>query len=137
MKSIYPKLSQLIGIIRTQLPGLQKLKAETRERVRRERQCTGQTSKGERCRAWSVWGDAANRCYRHGGAETALIPRSERHPACACRAYSFPHRAGSGFCNYPDEPLKEHPTPQGQRRYYKRIRKKRIKNWMENLGISD
>ena len=135
MKLFKPELSDLLGAIKTQLPRLQKLKAETKERIRRERQCAGTTQKGDRCRAWAVAGDPDNVCIRHGGAKTAVIPKKMRSPSCLCPAYTFPHRRRSGFCNYPNEPFKEHPTPQGQRRYYKRIRKSQIKTWLKELGM--
>ena len=117
------------------LPKMVELKAEIKKKIRIERQCTAATKKGDRCRAWSVAGDPDDVCIRHGGAKTAVIPKKMRSLACSCPAYKFPHRERSGFCNYPDRPLKEHPTPQGQRRYYKRIRKAERKRWLKSIGL--
>jgi hypothetical protein len=63
-----------------------------------------------------------------------LIPKSERFSACTCRAYQFPHRQRGGLCNYPNEPFGESKTPQGKRKYYKQIRKTKVKRWLESLG---
>jgi hypothetical protein len=82
-----------------------------------------------------VLGDPRGRCIRHGGAETAKIPKKERFPACCCEAYQFPHRHGGGLCLYPNAPVKKHHTPQGKRRYYKRIRKEQRQKWLKELGL--
>ena len=31
--------------------------------------------------------------------------RETKQPSCKCKAYPFPHRHGSGFCRWPDEPI--------------------------------
>lgn len=130
-----PKIDEAIKNLRFAVAGLLEKKAEIKERLRQEHQCTGKTISGERCRAWSVVGDTDNRCIRHGGAETAAIPKSERFPACRCSAYQFPHRHRSGLCMYPDEPMRRHLAPQGQRKYYKRQRKAQRKRWLKELGL--
>lgn len=131
--NIGPEILELARNLGAQIPRMRELKAEAKEHLRKERQCTGTTAKGTRCEAWAVWGDPNKRCSRHGGAETAKLPRCERLPACTCAAYSFPHRQRSGLCNYPDKPSGEH-TAKG-RRYEKRARKKRTKQWLKELGV--
>lgn len=127
-------LSKFAGLMRSAAASASDAKARVKKRIREERQCTGTTEKGKRCEAFAVVGNPEKRCYRHGGAETAKIPRKQRIPACSCRAYQFPHRQRSGLCNYPGEPFGESKTPRGQRRYYKRIRKAKIKRWLESVG---
>lgn len=135
MKIFLSGLTETIANLKMQSEELQKRKAEFREKRRVERQCAASFAVSRRCRAWSVFGDPDNLCIRHGGAKTAAMPKAERYPACRCAAYQFPHRHGSGLCNYPEEPFGNHPTPQGQRRYYKRQRKAQRKRWLKSLGL--
>jgi hypothetical protein len=118
----------LIDSIREALPKLQAKKAEIRERLKSERRCTAQTKSGGRCRAWSVYGDPAMKCGRHGGIKT------EKSDACRCAAYKFPPRRRSGFCNFPDEPFGMSRTERGKRRHYKR-QKKRGSKLDERTGL--
>jgi len=118
-----PELRNVARLLRAATTDFAARKAEYRRRYRKERQCTGTSKTGERCRAWAVAGDPKLRCVAHGGIKTA------DSDACRCEAYTFPHRRRSGLCNYPEPPLGKCLTPQGQRRYYKRQRKREIKNW--------
>ena len=36
-----------------------------------------------------------------------------RYPPCACAAYAWPHRPGSGLCRWPEAPAATCPTPAG------------------------
>ncbi len=75
------------------------------ERARDLRRCQGLTKDGRPCRQYAVWGDPLRRCGQHGGrvygphevGKTAYEP-------CRCIAYPFPHRPGSGLCEWPDLP---------------------------------
>ncbi|GAJ18191.1 unnamed protein product, partial [marine sediment metagenome] len=45
-------------------------------------------------------------------------PKPKR-PTCHCKAYNWPHRPGSGLCNWPDEPKKICNTPAGTQRKFR------------------
>lgn len=89
-----------------------------------ERRCIATTRAGAPCRRCACWGDV--RCWNHGGKNRIQSKAGfehTRYPPCRCSAYSFPHRPGSGGCQWPKTtPLYEDPTPQGKRRFGKQIR---------------
>ena len=123
------KLGEIAKSIRNAAELAKERKAELHNQFRSERQCTAVTRDGLRCRAWSVWGDPSMLCSRHGGKRTE--GRARR-----CAAYRFPHRRRSGLCNFPNEPLGEHPAPAGKRKRSKRDRTKRFKAFMDKIANS-
>lgn len=75
------------------------------EKARALRQCRGTTKDGAPCKQWAVWGDELQRCARHGGRiDEPHKPGKTHNPACRCFAYAWPHRPGSGLCQWPDMP---------------------------------
>lgn len=81
------------------------------------RRCQAVKVDGTPCCAWSVWGDT--HCVRHGG-HSAIPPRRtayggyrSRVPPCDCPAYNWPHRPGSGLCQWPHSPQYKRTTPAG------------------------
>jgi hypothetical protein len=69
------------------------------EKAREARRCQAKRKNGDPCTMFSVWGDPERRCSTHGGRQT-----SGQSATCRCQAYQFPHRAGAGFCCWPDPP---------------------------------
>jgi hypothetical protein len=73
------------------------------------RRCTATRADGEPCRAWAVWDDSHQLCVAHAGRHHRgpLPPvtwrsRPTRYVACTCPAYQWPHRPGSGLCEWPN-----------------------------------
>ena len=93
-----------------------------------ERRCTARTKSGGWCMAWATWNDPHGQqvCVAHGG-------KRGSKPVCHCQAYKFPHRPGGGLCQWPDEPLGEHPTPAGTHKLL-RIRAKWIRDFARSIG---
>ena len=90
------------------------------------RKCTEKNSKGKPCSAWAVWGDPRQVCVAHserhhkGPLDNAKSKRPgyrsrTNYAACRCSAYTYPHRPGSGSCQWPnvgeDSPLQSVQSP--------------------------
>jgi hypothetical protein len=69
------------------------------------RRCRGTCNDGRRCSRFAVWGDPFQRCVSHGGrvAGPHVIGKTHAEP-CRCEAYPYPHRPGSGYCEWPNPP---------------------------------
>lgn len=93
-----------------------------------KRKCVATTNKGLRCNNWATYGNESNKCQRHGG-------KPSETTYCSCEAYPFPHRRRGGLCNFPNEPTRKSVTAKGKRRYYKQIRKERVKKWLQEIGL--
>lgn len=73
------------------------------------RRCLGRRRDGALCRAWAVWDDARQLCVSHAGRHHTgpiylVVKRRRRrtnYRPCYCSAFSWPHRPGSGGCNWP------------------------------------
>jgi hypothetical protein len=78
------------------------------------RRCSATCRDGTGCLNYAVWSDTRQRCGSHGGRvqhrhvreKTAYIP-------CRCEAYAWPHRPGSGYCEWPDEPTERNAMRRG------------------------
>ena len=69
------------------------------------RRCSALTKDGPPCQQFAVWGDEQGRCATHGGRVQKSHKREKTHyHPCACVAYPFPHRPGSGLCEWPNPP---------------------------------
>jgi hypothetical protein len=108
------------------------------------RQCTATTKGGQRCRQFALWGHEAQVCVAHSprqhrGPQLRRAPWDGSWPppwvkdhkrrtamTCRCAAYTFPHRAGSGWCRWPQEPLIRCTTPPSTHRT---PRLRRPKGW--------
>ena len=84
------------------------------------RRCTAFRMDGQPCRAWALWESTEQRCAAHGGRTRGRGRRgawTERPTAavpCRCVAYAWPHRPGSGLCEWPNEiPTWRRTTPAG------------------------
>lgn len=75
------------------------------ELAREVRRCQVRTKDGQPCRRYAVWDDPLRRCAAHGGRVQGCHIREKTayHP-CRCIAYPFPHRPGSGICEWPNPP---------------------------------
>ncbi len=103
------------------------------EKAKQLRRCEWIKADGQRCRNYSRLdsnvcgfhlhypaikhpkgrerGDAVMRRLK---IKTGLLPwPKNRKNVCRCYAYNWPHRAGGGFCRWPDEPLRRLSTPSG------------------------
>lgn len=75
------------------------------EKARELRRCRAQTRDGQPCQNYAVWDDALGRCGTHGGRVAGRHTREKTaYTPCDCAAYPFPHRPGSGICQWPDPP---------------------------------
>jgi hypothetical protein len=75
------------------------------DQARELRRCSATTKRGQPCSQYAVWGDPARRCSAHGGRVSGqhVAHRTACQP-CTCEAYAYPHRPGSGLCQWPNEP---------------------------------
>jgi hypothetical protein len=75
------------------------------DEARALRRCQATTKRGEPCQRYAAWGDEQRRCASHGGRVPGkhLVGRTAC-PPCRCRAYDWPHRPGSGLCEWPNPP---------------------------------
>jgi hypothetical protein len=74
------------------------------------RRCLGTRKDGQPCQAWAVWDDPRQLCMAHAGRHHRgphpqpwvfrMYPT--RYPPCTCPAYNWPHRPGSGVCEWPN-----------------------------------
>jgi hypothetical protein len=99
-----------------------RLSMYTEEALRR-RGCTAVTKSGKACRAFACWDDPLGRCVSHsgrhhvgplqqsGGMSSTTMRRRRTGPTCRCPAYTFPHRAASGWCCWPQQPAVTSLTP--------------------------
>lgn len=76
------------------------------EKAKSLRQCLAKNLDGSACRCYAVWGDPDQLCIFHRRRQLPPKP-----VYCRCRAYTqkdgvtpFPHRPGSGLCEWPDPP---------------------------------
>ena len=91
------------------------------DQARARRRCTATTKAGAPCRAYACWDDPGQRCVNHAGRHHTgpMGPpglarrRRGRYTPCACAAYAWPHRPGSGLCRWPEPPLEQCTTPAG------------------------
>jgi hypothetical protein len=108
------------------------------------RQCVATTKAGQRCRQFAMWDYSQQVCVAHSPRQNRG-PHAPREPwdgswpppwagehkrrtamTCTCPAYRFPHRKGSGWCRWPQEPLVQVTTPPGTHRT---PRLRRPKGW--------
>jgi hypothetical protein len=91
------------------------------ETARALRRCRATCRDGHPCPHYATWDDLLGRCATHGG----RTQRKKRDawgrwrsvpPSCICIAYPFPHRPGSGFCQWPEFPEVAWVFPAGTRR---------------------
>ncbi len=77
------------------------------EKARELRRCVAVCKgSGERCTNAAVWTDSRGLCGAHGGRVARQhIREKTTYEPCTCEAYPFPHRPGSGICNWPFTPL--------------------------------
>lgn len=76
------------------------------EEARALRRCQARTKRDQDCQRYAVWGDTQGRCSAHGGrVNGAHVIGKTAYEPCHCVAYRFPHRPGSGLCEWPT------PTP--------------------------
>lgn len=79
------------------------------DKAKELRKCKATKPNGEPCRAYALWGNSQQLCVAHAGRSHWGPQRYARghmdHAAvilCKCEAYSFPHRPGGGYCNWPE-----------------------------------
>ena len=104
------------------------------------RKCLGTRKDGSPCRAWACWDDPSQRCMAHAGRHHSgpILPgepfdRPAQYTPCTCAVYEWPHRPGSGHCNWPDPPKRRCWTPQGQRHNF--LRRRDGKYILRSLGL--
>jgi hypothetical protein len=81
--------------------------------------CKAYTRFGLRCRAYVVAGlevCISHSPWRSRGPGSSRSPLRPGRCACRCAAYNWPHRRGSGHCQWPEAPAKPCETPSGKRR---------------------
>lgn len=85
------------------------------QKARKIRQCKAKKKDGTQCQAFARWNESL--CSSHTISRRrpyTCVYRRWRSPAiCRCVAYQWPHRPGSGLCEWPDEPRFVHKTPAG------------------------
>lgn len=87
------------------------------------RRCTGTRKDGRPCRAWALWDDPRQLCMAHAGRHHRGPMPPYRHRrstrgkyiSCRCEAYAWPHRPGSGLCEWPNPPRYRSTIPAGTR----------------------
>ncbi len=90
-------------------------------KAKKLRQCKARCKNGKLCQAWAVWGEKFCKSHRCKPNTSIMInpylvkiQRKPKHKAvCHCKAYNWPHRPGSGICNWPDPPNQVCTTPEG------------------------
>jgi hypothetical protein len=106
--------------------------------MRRElRQCVATTKRGKRCRCFALWdAEGQQLCVNHyrGPKIERSRPGKRNGPTCDCPAYSFPHRPGTGYCRWPDEPVRRHDLQAGTHRPGK-LRRRKIRSVMRKFGM--
>jgi len=91
------------------------------EKARELRSCRATCRDGHPCPHYATWDDPLGRCATHGG-HTQWKKRDRRGrwrslpPSCICIAYPFPHRPGSGLCQWPKLPERAWTLPAGTHR---------------------
>lgn len=92
------------------------------EKAKSLRKCTGTTKAGRPCEAWATWDDPRQLCVAHAGRhhrgpmpQQYAPTKSASYAPCTCPAYQWPHRPGSGLCQWPDSPTRRCIVPQGSK----------------------
>lgn len=82
--------------------------------ARELRRCTALRKDGTPCQGWACWDDPLRRCGTHGGRVAGPhIAERTAAKACRCAAYAWPHRPGSGLCEWPNTPKWRSTLPEG------------------------
>jgi len=92
------------------------------QKARELRRCKATKANGEPCKAWAMWSDPEGRCMAHAGVKRDFTGRYKKPiktqaVACTCATYSWPHRPGSGWCQWPDPPLVRVLIPESTHRW--------------------
>lgn len=84
------------------------------EAAKARRKCRANTKDGQPCRNYAAWDDPLGRCGGHGGRVAGQhTPGKTAAHTCHCIAYSWPHRPGSGLCEWPFSPQYRSPMRPG------------------------
>ena len=106
------------------------------EKAKAARRCRATRKDGQPCRAYALWG-GAGLCAGHTYKKRVQHERGYREvptkaPPCTCIAYQWPHRPGSGLCNWPDAPTYRSTIPAGTHSFmrgYKRGYRILMRRW--------
>jgi hypothetical protein len=105
------------------------------EKAKELRRCKAIRRDGQPCQAWALWG--SDKCAAHTYKQRRVLPPGyhdwpTRNPPCNCAAYAWPHRPGSGLCNWPDPPTRRSTIAAGTHSYlrsYKRQYRVLLRRW--------
>jgi hypothetical protein len=91
------------------------------ERAKALRRCKATRRDGQPCRAWALWNGEF--CSAHTYKRRRVLSRGyrewpTRNPPCTCEAYAWPHRPGSGYCRWPDAPIRRNTIPAGTHSFF-------------------
>jgi hypothetical protein len=87
-------------------------------KARSLRRCLAVRRDGQPCKAWAMWGVPGQRCISHAGVRPGRVASERTHAVpCRCAAYAWPHRAGGGWCHWPDPAIVHVAIPPGTHRY--------------------
>jgi hypothetical protein len=113
------------------------------EKAKAARRCKATRRDGQPCRAWALWngdGLCAGHAYKRRGKASEQYRYSgmpTNAPACICNAYAWPHRPGSGLCNWPDAPKWRSTIPAGTHSYirgYKQRYRVLLRHWGKDVN---
>jgi hypothetical protein len=108
------------------------------EKARELRRCKATRKDGQPCQAWAIWG--TDRCAGHTYKKRGKASQADRYgmktkaPPCTCIAYAWPHRPGSGLCQWPDPPRWKSTTPAGTHSFL-RTYKRRYRVLVRKYGL--
>lgn len=110
------------------------------EKAKAARRCKATRKDGQPCRAYALW-EGNGLCAGHTYNTRRTLPRGYREwptkaPPCRCIAYAWPHRPGSGLCNWPDPPKYRSTIPAGTHSFmrgYKRGYRILMRRWGQGL----
>jgi hypothetical protein len=91
------------------------------------RRCKATRRDGQPCQAWAIWGTqrCAGPTYKRRRKSNGVYREwTTNAPACSCVAYAWPHRPGSGLCNWPDPPKWRSTIPAGTHSFYRTFKRR-------------